>query len=83
MPPGGWEHPIAQPHAWAGTPLSGWWRRVGAYLLDSIFTSIVSWVGLGLLFGGSEAIVVILFLPGGFASLWPMVTAHWARRSSR
>jgi uncharacterized RDD family membrane protein YckC len=64
VPPGGWEHPIAQPHAWAGTPLSGWWRRVGAYLLDSIFTSIVSWVGLGLLFGGSEAIGVILFLVG-------------------
>ena len=64
MPPGGWEQPVAQPYAWAGAPLSGWWRRVGAYLLDSIFTGIVSWVGLGLLIGGSEAIGVILFLVG-------------------
>ena len=65
VPPGGWEQPIGQaPHVFAGAELSGWWRRVGAYVLDSIFTSIVSWVGLGLLIGGSEAIGVILFLVG-------------------
>jgi uncharacterized RDD family membrane protein YckC len=64
-PPGGWQQPIGQaPHVFAGAELSGWWRRVGAYLLDSIFTAIVSWVGLGLLFAGSEAIGVILFLVG-------------------
>jgi uncharacterized RDD family membrane protein YckC len=49
---------------WAGAPLSGWWRRVGAYLLDAIFTAIVSWIGLGLLFGGSEVIGAILFVAG-------------------
>jgi uncharacterized RDD family membrane protein YckC len=63
-PPGGWEQPIPERYAWAGAPLSGWWPRVGAYLLDSIFTSIVSWVGLGLLIGGSEVIGVILFFVG-------------------
>jgi uncharacterized RDD family membrane protein YckC len=64
-PPGGWQQPIGQaPQVFAGAELSGWWRRVGAYLLDSIFTAIVSWVGLGLLFAGSEAIGVILFLVG-------------------
>ena len=65
VPPGGWQQPIGQaPQVFAGAELSGWWRRVGAYLLDSIFTFIVSWVGLGLLFAGSEAIGVILFLVG-------------------
>jgi uncharacterized RDD family membrane protein YckC len=64
VPPGGWEQPVAQQYAWAGAPLSGWWRRVGAYLLDSIFTAIVSWVGLALLIGGSEVIGAILFLFG-------------------
>jgi urea transport system permease protein len=34
-------------------------------------------------FQGALFIVVILFLPGGIASLWPKVTALWARRSSR
>jgi uncharacterized RDD family membrane protein YckC len=65
VPPGGWQQPITQPgQAFAGAELSGWWRRVGAYVLDSIFTGIVSWVGLGLLFGGSEAIGAILFFVG-------------------
>jgi uncharacterized RDD family membrane protein YckC len=64
-PPGGWQQPIGQaPQVFAGAELSGWWRRVGAYVLDSIFTAIVSWVGLGLVFAGSEAIGVILFLVG-------------------
>jgi uncharacterized RDD family membrane protein YckC len=64
-PPGGWQQPIGQaPQIFAGAELSGWWRRVGAYVLDSIFTAIVSWVGLGLVFAGSEAIGVILFLVG-------------------
>jgi uncharacterized RDD family membrane protein YckC len=65
VPPGGWEQPVgAQAQEWAGAPLSGWWRRVGAYVLDAIFTAIVSWIGLGLLFGGSEVIGVILFVAG-------------------
>jgi len=65
VPPGGWDQPIGQaPHIFAGAELSGWWRRVGAYLLDSIFTAIVSWVGLGLLFAGTEALGLVLFLVG-------------------
>jgi uncharacterized RDD family membrane protein YckC len=65
VPPGGWDQPIGQaPHIFAGAELSGWWRRVGAYLLDSIFTAILSWVGLGLLFAGSEALGIVLFLAG-------------------
>jgi uncharacterized RDD family membrane protein YckC len=64
-PPGGWERPVAtQPEAWAGAPLSGWWRRVGAYILDAIFTSIVSWVGVTLIYAGSEATGAILVLAG-------------------
>jgi uncharacterized RDD family membrane protein YckC len=47
-----------------GRELSGWWSRVGAYLLDAIFTSIVSWVGVGLIYGGSEVLGVILVLAG-------------------
>jgi uncharacterized RDD family membrane protein YckC len=64
-PPGGWERPVAtRPEAWARAPLSGWWRRVGAYILDAIFTSIVSWVGVTLIYAGSEATGVILVLAG-------------------
>jgi uncharacterized RDD family membrane protein YckC len=47
-----------------GRELSSWWSRVGAYLLDAIFTSIVSWVGVGLIYGGSEVLGVILVLAG-------------------
>jgi uncharacterized RDD family membrane protein YckC len=41
MPPGGWQAPLASPQAaWAGQPLAGWWRRVGAYLLDRLIVSV-------------------------------------------
>ena len=65
VPPGGWQQPVApEAQAWAGAPLSGWWRRVGAHILDGIFTAIVIWVGAGLIVGGSEAAGVILVLVG-------------------
>jgi uncharacterized RDD family membrane protein YckC len=65
VPPGGWEQPVgAPPQPWVGAPLAGWWSRVGAYILDSIFTSIISWVGVGLIYGGSEALGVFLMLAG-------------------
>jgi uncharacterized RDD family membrane protein YckC len=64
-PPGGWDQPVAtQPGTWAGVPLSSWWRRVGAYILDAIFTSLVSWVGVILIYAGSEVTGVILVLVG-------------------
>jgi uncharacterized RDD family membrane protein YckC len=65
VPPGGWEQPVGvQPQQWAGAPLSGWWRRVGAYLLDGIFTAIVIWVGAALIVAGSEGVGVLLVLIG-------------------
>jgi uncharacterized RDD family membrane protein YckC len=64
-PPGGWEQPVAaQRSPWADAPLSSWWRRVGAYLLDAIFTSIVSWVGVTLIYAGSEVTGALLVLAG-------------------
>jgi uncharacterized RDD family membrane protein YckC len=65
VPPGGWQEPLAaQGPAWAGAPLSGWWRRVGAYILDGIFTALLIWLGSGLIVAGSEAAGVILFFVG-------------------
>jgi uncharacterized RDD family membrane protein YckC len=64
-PPGGWQQPVAaQPQAWVGAPLAGWWSRVGAYILDAIFTAIVSWVGVALIYAGSEVAGVLLVLAG-------------------
>jgi uncharacterized RDD family membrane protein YckC len=63
--PGGWQQPIAaEARPWAGAPLSGWWRRVAAHILDGIFTAIVIWLGAGLIVAGSEAAGVILVLVG-------------------
>jgi uncharacterized RDD family membrane protein YckC len=59
VPPGGWEQPVGQPQ-WAGAELSGWWRRVGAYILDAIFTAILTWVGYGLVLAGSTGVGVTL-----------------------
>jgi uncharacterized RDD family membrane protein YckC len=39
-PPVGWEQPIAGPPGWAGQPLAGWGRRVGATLLDGLILLI-------------------------------------------
>jgi uncharacterized RDD family membrane protein YckC len=41
VPPGGWEQPVGQaPQVFAGAELSGWWRRVGAQILDSLILTI-------------------------------------------
>ena len=41
MPPGGWQSPMPQQGAgWAGRPLSGWWPRVGAQILDGLILTI-------------------------------------------
>lgn len=60
VPPGGWEQPVAAQPQWAGAELSGWWRRVGAYILDGIFTAIISWVGWILIAAGSTGIGITL-----------------------
>lgn len=40
VPPGGWQQPIAQHAGWQGAPLSGWWSRVGAQILDWLILSV-------------------------------------------
>jgi uncharacterized RDD family membrane protein YckC len=61
VPPGGWQQPVAtQDQAWAGARLSGWWRRVAAFILDGIFTAIVSWVGWVLIATGTEGLGITL-----------------------
>jgi uncharacterized RDD family membrane protein YckC len=47
VPPGGWQQPVAQTHAWAGAPLSGWWRRVGAQVLDGLILTLPALVFAG------------------------------------
>jgi uncharacterized RDD family membrane protein YckC len=64
VPPGGWEQPVGEQPRWAGAELSGWWRRVGAYILDAIFTAILTWVGYGLVLAGSTGVGVTLIVIG-------------------
>ena len=41
VPPGGWQQPVAQPMGtWAGAPLSGWWSRVAAQIIDSLILTV-------------------------------------------
>jgi uncharacterized RDD family membrane protein YckC len=41
VPPGGWQQPLTRPlPPWAGSPLAGWWSRVGATILDSLILSV-------------------------------------------
>jgi uncharacterized RDD family membrane protein YckC len=40
VPPGGWQQPVAQPMGWVGAPLSGWWSRVAAQLIDALILTI-------------------------------------------
>jgi hypothetical protein len=63
-PPGGWQQEVATHQEWAGRPLSGWWRRVGAYLIDWLLISILLSLGWYLLFSGSELIGGILAFIG-------------------
>ena len=36
VPAGGWQQSPALPYPWAGAPLSGWWSRVAAAILDAL-----------------------------------------------
>jgi uncharacterized RDD family membrane protein YckC len=40
VPPRGWQQPIPRPQGWGGTPLAGWWSRVGAAILDGLILLI-------------------------------------------
>jgi uncharacterized RDD family membrane protein YckC len=63
-PPGGWQQEVATQQEWSGRPLSGWWRRVGAYILDGIITTLVVYVGVLLIILGSEVIGGIVTVIG-------------------
>lgn len=39
-PPGGWQQPIERPQGFDGTPLAGWWSRVGATVVDGLILTI-------------------------------------------
>jgi uncharacterized RDD family membrane protein YckC len=66
------------PQEWAGPPLSGWWRRVGAYLIDGLIISIL--ISLGWLFvvNGNEVLGAILGLVGLLLAFfyWPLTMAR-------
>jgi uncharacterized RDD family membrane protein YckC len=66
-PPGGYVAPLppgGMRQAWTGAPLSGWWSRVGAQIIDSILALLVFWIGLGLLLGKQTGIGLVLMLLG-------------------
>ena len=49
---------------WAGRPLSGWWRRVGAYLIDGLIIQVLLGLGSVFIVTGSEVVGGILALIG-------------------
>lgn len=51
MPPGGWDRPIPA-SAPAAAPHAGWWRRVGAALVDAVVISIPATLVSIAVFGG-------------------------------
>ena len=51
VPPGGWQQPIGRPQGWGGTPLAGWWSRVGATLLDWLILLIPSVILIAIVVG--------------------------------
>ena len=60
IPPGGWDRPIPEQPVYRA-PLSGWWRRVWASLVDFTIISIpamtiavVIFGGVGIVFGADE-----------------------------
>jgi uncharacterized RDD family membrane protein YckC len=77
-PPGGWQQEVTPYHEPAGRPLSGWWRRVGAYLIDWLLISILLSLGWYLLFTGSELIGGILAFIGLVLAFfyWPLTMAR-------
>ncbi len=48
VPPGGWQQPLPDAPGWAGAQLSGWWRRVGAAVVDALILTIPSLIIIAL-----------------------------------
>ncbi len=66
VPPGGWQQPVGPPVSWTGAlggrPLSGWWRRVAAQLIDWLILTIpviVLTIVIVAVASGSEAGAVV------------------------
>jgi uncharacterized RDD family membrane protein YckC len=78
MPPGGWQTPMQQ-QGWVGAPLSGWWSRVGATLLDGLILLIPVVVLAVIIIGiaaGSEAGAIVSAILGFLA--WFIATLFYA-----
>ena len=84
-PPGGWQQEVATQQEWSGRPLSGWWRRVGAYLLDGLITSLVIYAGVDLIVAGSEVVGGILVLVGLVLAFfyYPITMSREGERTDR
>ena len=70
MPPGGWQSPVPQQGGWIGAPLSGWWARVGAALLDGLILAIPAIVLsalIGALLTGDDTDAIVTAIIGFFA----------------
>ena len=55
VPPGGWDRPVAAAPPPLTAPLAGWWRRVGAAMIDLFVISIPALLVAGLILGGVGA----------------------------
>ena len=84
-PPGGWQQEVATQEEWTGPPLSGWWPRVGAYLLDGLVMSILITAGWLLVATGSEVVGGILALAGLLLAFfyWPLTMAREGQRNGQ
>ena len=60
-PPSGWQQPIATAPG-TGRPLASWGRRFAALIIDLILSSLVFWIGFGLVLGGGAEVVGGLLL---------------------
>jgi uncharacterized RDD family membrane protein YckC len=49
VPPGGWQQPLPRTDTWAGSPLAGWWSRVGAAFLDGLILLVPMAVIIGVI----------------------------------
>jgi uncharacterized RDD family membrane protein YckC len=70
---------------WGGRPLSGWWRRVGAYIIDGLLISVLTSLGWVLVATGSEVIGGILAFIGLVLAFfyWPLTMGRDGERNGQ